>query len=110
LVIGDPTSPIRAQIAQAVAIAAGLANVAMIAKQQFVPSAIGGGGSTSGSTAPSAPAIQAPDFNVVGQSNVSQLAAVVQGQLDRPVKTYVVASDVSTAQELERKKISTATI
>jgi hypothetical protein len=110
LIIGDPTSPIRAQIAQAVAIAAGLANVAMIAKQQFVPSAIGGGGSTSGSTAPSAPAIQAPDFNVVGQSNVSQLAAVVQGQLDRPVKTYVVASDVSTAQELERKKISTATI
>jgi len=85
----------------------GLKQVDAISRQQFVPSAIGGRGD-SGAT--SAAAIQAPDFNVVGQSNVSQLASVVQGQLDRPVKTYVVASDVSTAQELERKKISTATI
>ena len=40
LIIGDPTSPIRAQIAQAVAIASGLAQVAAIARTQFVPTAI----------------------------------------------------------------------
>jgi hypothetical protein len=99
--------PPLAIAAAAAATAFGLKQVDMISKQQFVPSAIGGRGD-SGSV--SAQSIQAPDFNVVGQSNVSQLASVVQGQLDRPVKTYVVASDVSTAQELERKKISTATI
>ena len=99
--------PPLAIAAAAAATAFGLAQVNAIAKQQFVPSAIGGN-SSAGSV--SSPAIQAPDFNVVGQSQVSQLAEVVQGQLNRPVKTYVVASDVSTAQELERKKISTATI
>lgn len=97
-----------AKAAAATATLLGLAQVRAISRQQFVPSAIsvpsGGGGAVS------SPTIQAPDFNVVGQSNVSQLAEVVQGQLNRPVKTYVVASDVSTAQELERKKISTATI
>ena len=85
----------------------GLKQVDAISRQQFVPSAVGGRGD---SGAASAIPIQAPDFNVVGQSQTSQLAALVQGQLDRPVKTYVVASEVSTAQELERKRISAATI
>lgn len=85
----------------------GLKQVDAISRQQFVPSAVGGRGD-SGAT--SAIPIQAPDFNVVGQSQTSQLAALVQGQLDKPVKTYVVASDVTTAQELERKRISAATI
>lgn len=96
-----------AKVAAGAATLFGLAQVRAISRQQFVPSAISaptGGGEVS------APAVQVPDFNVVGQSQVSQLAEVVQGQLNRPVKTYVVASDVSTAQELERKKISTATI
>jgi len=96
-----------AKVAAGAATLFGLAQVRAISRQQFVPSAIS---TPSGGGEVSAPAVQAPDFNVVGQSNVSQLAAVVQGQLDRPVKTYVVASDVSTAQELDRKKISTATI
>ena len=104
--VGIPiVGPALGTAAAAAATVFGLKQVDAISRQQFVPSAIGGRGD-SGSSA----AIQAPDFNVVGQSNVNQLAAVVQGQLDRPVKTYVVASEVSTAQELERKKISTATI
>jgi hypothetical protein len=99
--------PPLAIAAAAAATAFGLAQVNAISRQQFVPSAIGGR-SSSGSI--STPAIQAPDFNVVGQSQTSQLAALVQAQLERPVKTYVVASEVSTAQELERKRISAATI
>jgi hypothetical protein len=107
----DPSSPIRAALAAAAATALGLAQVAMISKQQFQSSASStppsvGGGTTAGTETP----VQAPDFNVVGQSNVSQLAQIVQAQLDKPFKTYVVAKDVTTAQELDRNRVSAATI
>ena len=107
----DPALSTFQRIASMVAIiGAGLAQVAVIAKQRFVKSDAGGapGISTSSATAPTA--VQAPAFNVVGQSNVSQLADVVRGQLDRPVKTYVVASEVTTAQALERNRVSAASI
>ena len=106
LVIGDPTSPVRAQIAQAVAIASGLANIAMIARQQFTAKALpspvltsqGGGASSS------------PMFNVVGASTQNQLAAAIAGQNERPIRTYVVSSDVSSAQELDRRIVEGASI
>ena len=83
----------------------------MIAKQQFQSSASAAPPSVStGSTAGAETSVQAPDFNVVGQSNVSQLASLVQSQLDKPIKTYVVAKDVTTAQELDRNRVSAATI
>lgn len=111
LIVGDPSSIFRAQIAAAAATALGLAQVAMISKQQFQSSASSappsvGGTSGAGEAAP----VQAPDFNVVGQSNVSQLAQLVQAQLEKPFKTYVVAKDVTTAQELDRNRVSAATI
>ena len=107
----DPTSPVRAALAAAAATALGLAQVAMISKQQFQSSASAtppsvGGGTAAGTETP----VQAPNFNVVGQSNVSQLAQLVQAQLDKPFKTYVVAKDVTTAQELDRNRVSAATI
>lgn len=98
--------PALGSAAAAAATLFGLKQVDAISRQQFVPSAVGGRGDSGTLAVP----IQAPDFNVVGQSQTSQLAALVQGQLDRPVKTYVVAGDVTTAQELERKRISAATI
>jgi hypothetical protein len=107
----DPTSPIRAALAAAAATALGLAQVAMISKQQFQSSASSTPPSVSaGSAAGAETSVQAPDFNVVGQSNVSQLAQLVQAQLDKPFKTYVVAKDVTTAQELDRNRVSAATI
>lgn len=111
LIPGDPTSIFRAQIAAAVASAFGLAQVAMISKQQFQTSASATPPSVStGTGAGEGAATQAPDFNVVGNSNVNQLAQLVQAQLDKPFKTYVVAKDVTTAQELERNRVSAATI
>jgi hypothetical protein len=107
----DPTSPIRAALAAAAATALGLAQVAMISKQQFQSSASAAPPSVgTGSAAGAETSVQAPDFNVVGQSNVSQLAQLVQAQLDKPFKTYVVAKDVTTAQELDRNRVSAATI
>lgn len=102
----DLSGPLKIASAGLV-IASGLASVAAIASQEFVPKASpnpaltsqGGGG------------IQAPSFNVVGASRENQLAAAVTGALqERPVKAYVVSSDVSSAQELERNIIEGASI
>lgn len=102
-------NPVAKAVSVAAVIAMGLANVAAIAKQKFVarttPS--GGGGSGIGS-AGGAP--QTPDFNVVGASQLNQVAAAVAGQQERPIRTYVVASDVSTAQEMDRNILSEASI
>lgn len=111
LIIGDPTSPLRAQIAQGIAIASGLANVAMIARQQFVPSAIGASGGAGGAGGAGAGAgIQAPDFNIVGASGTSQLAQTVAGQQAKPIRAFVVGKDISTQQELDRNITNTASL
>jgi len=109
LIPGDPSSLIRAQVAAALATALGLAQVAMISKQQFVgsasatPSGVGGGLGEEGG-------VQAPDFNIVGQSASNQIAAAVQGQFQQPIKAYVVSKDVSTAQEMDRNIIGSASL
>jgi hypothetical protein len=65
----------------------------------------GGGAGVAGvSTAAASPVAQAPAFNVVGQSPINQLAQTIGGQ--QPVKAYVVSSDVTTAQQLDRNIIS----
>ena len=63
----------------------------------------GGGGAASVSVA-------APDFNVVGQGAGSQLAGVVGARFGEPIKAYVLSADVTSAQEMDRKIDSTATI
>jgi len=57
-----------------------------------------------------APQIQAPDFNVVGATQTSQLAQTIAEAEDKPIKAFVVASDVTTAQELERSTIEGASL
>lgn len=69
----------------------------------LVPSASSAGGGSS-------PSVQAPAFNVVGATQTSQLAQTIAGAEDKPLRAYVVASDVSTAQELERSTIEGASI
>jgi len=106
LIPGDPSSAVRAPIAQAVTIAAGLANVANIARQKYKGSVSGGGGTSGGAGA--GLQIQAPDFNVVGASQTSQLAQAVTTQQEKPVKAFVVGKDISTQQELDRNITNTA--
>lgn len=92
------------------AIAAGVANVKRISSTKVPggrsvasPSISGVGGS--------APVVsQAPQFNVVGTSGTNQLAETIQGKSNEPMKAYVVASDVTTAQSLERNIVSSASI
>lgn len=52
--------------------------------------------------------IEAPDFNVVGASQTSQLAEAVSTQQAKPVKAFVVGKDISTQQELDRNITNTA--
>ena len=107
LVVGDPTSPVRARIAQAVALASGLANVANIARQKY-QSSLGAGGGGGASGGGGGMQIQAPDFNVVGASQQSQLAQAVSTAQQQPVKAFVVGKDISTQQELDRNITNTA--
>jgi len=66
----------------------------------------GGGGGGSAPTTESIP----PAFNIVGASGTNQLADAIGGQTQQPTKAYVVASDVSTAQEMDRNIIEGASI
>lgn len=52
----------------------------------------------------------APQFNVVGASGVNQLAQSIQGRENKPVKAYVVASEVTSQQSLERNRVMSASI
>jgi len=89
-------------------IGSGLAQVAMIAKQKFVSSQSGLSGTGAGGAGGGG--VQAPDFNIVGQSPSNQIAAAVQGQFQQPIKAYVVSKDVSTAQEMDRNIVGTASL
>jgi hypothetical protein len=95
-------------VAAAGIIAAGIANVKTILSTETpdAPSFAGGG-----SASVAAPAVPTPPrFNIVGQSNISQLSETIAGQTKEPVKAYVVSSDVTTAQSLERNIVSSASI
>ena len=107
LALATPDAPIRAALAAGVEIVSGLANVKAINSVK-VPKASGGGGGSSPS-APAAPAIP-PAFNIVGQSETSQLSETIASQANEPVRAFVVSNDVTTAQSLERNIVQGATI
>ena len=91
-------------------IASGLANVQNILTTKIPkpePSNIGGGGSRSISSPAAAP--QAPQFNVIGGGATNQLAGLLADQ-NKPVKAYVVSSEVSSGQALDRNIVESATL
>ena len=53
---------------------------------------------------------QSPAFNIVGATGSNQIAEAIAGQNSQPIKTYVVAGDVTTAQEMERKTVQGASL
>ena len=67
----------------------------------FANSGGSGGGGGGGQSAPS--------FNVVGNSGASQIAQTLN-QEQQPIEAYVVASNVTSAQEVNRNIIENATI
>ena len=97
LPIPTADSPIRGALAAAAAVASGLANVKSIISESKV--------ATNNKTAMN---VEAPDFNVVGASPESQLAASISQQVTQPIKAFVVAKDMTNQQELDRNITTTA--
>ena len=100
-VLKDDTLPSALKIPTAAAtITFGLAQVATIARQKYVPTA---------ASAPSAGALGGSggsgdrtfDFNLVGESPESQLNRTNQSQFEKPLQAYVVSKDISSQQELD---------
>ena len=104
--VGIPVvGPVLAPINAGLAIAAGIKNIKAITAVQ-TPDGGGGGGGGNISNSFSGSAAQAPNFNVVGNSGVNQLAQLQQ----QPVQAYVVSGSVTTAQSLDRNRIENATL
>lgn len=89
--------------AAGVAIASGLLNVKKILATKSVekgtPSAAGGGGSVP----------TAPSFNLVQGTGANQIAESLAGE-QVPLKAYVVSSDVSSSQALDRNIVENSTL
>ena len=103
--IGIPfVGPVLAPINAALAIAAGIKNIKAIQSVK-TPNGGGGGGGALPTAASGGGAIS-PNFNVVGNSGINQLAELQQ----TPTKAYVVSGDVTTAQSLDRNRIENATL
>jgi len=96
--------------ASGAAIVAGFKQVQAI-RQTKVP-AINGKSTpeTSSGSSQRPQAAQIPSFNIVGQTGTNQLADAIAGQNGSPVKAFVVASDVTTGQSLERNIIEGASL
>lgn len=88
-----------------------VANIAFVASTGFKavkqilstnPMSSGGGSQSSGGGFSGGGGSSAPQFNLVGQSSTNQLTATIAGQQNRPVQTYVVGSQVTSQQALDR--------
>ena len=89
-----------------IAAAAGAAQVATIASQQFQ---VGGVSGTVNTNIPTAPTAQpmTPNFNVVGASGTN---AILESLQNKPMKAYVVGGEVTSQQQLDRRKVQTSSI
>jgi len=100
-------SPVTALFPAYPLVQAGLAGAfsALQVKQILSTSdtATGGGGSQP----QSAPA---PSFNLVQGTETNQIAQSINGLNDNPVKAFVVATEVTTAQQANRNKVQTSSI
>jgi hypothetical protein len=102
LSIPTPDAPIRAAVAAGAAVAVGLANVAKIKSQQYQsttspsPSGGGGGGGGGNLSSGSNTSVPAPTFNAINFD-------LLQNRPEQIQPTYVLASDVTSAQEAREK-------
>lgn len=101
---GIATTKITAATSIASILAAGISQASSISGGSGGGGAAAGGGG--GGMAAPAPQAQ---FNIVGQSSNNQLAGAIATQQQQPVQAFVVGSDVTTQQALDRQKINNST-
>ena len=100
---------IIAYAAQAVAVISAVKAAVSKTKSAAASAGAGGGG---GSVGIDVPQVQtaAPSFNVIGSTPENQLAQTISAQTGKPIRTYVVAGDVTTAQGLERNIVEESSL
>ena len=82
--------------------ALGVANIVKIAGTQFEGADASGIDTGTGS----APSVQAPNFNIVGDSGINQIAQIQSV----PMQAYVVSGEVTSQQALDRNRQLNATL
>ncbi len=89
-------------------IGAGIGIASSVAATAKGLSALGAGGSPDSGSVPSggASSAAAPNFNVVGDSGINQIAQLQQ----QPVQAFVVSGEVTTSQALDRNRVQNATL
>lgn len=108
--IPEPGGSIQKQISAKLALISGLASAAKMAQSL---SKIGGSGST-GSVASGVSSasqqIQQPQFNIISPNQTNEIAQSVQQSQQKPIKAYVVSTEVTTSQELENKAVLSSSL
>lgn len=110
-VLDDPELPLFAKIAGvATVLATGFQQVRAVQQTEIPVLSVGGVTAGGGSGSTPVPQMQPPSFNVVGSSPINQLTQAISGQQREPIRAYVVANDVTTAQSVDRNIVQTAGI
>lgn len=98
-----PGGPVLKGIAAGIAGSFAALQIANIARQQFEGE---GGGSDFSVDTGGGGEVQAPEFNVVGDAGINQLAQLQQ----QPTQAFVVSGEVTSAQALDRNRVTNATL
>lgn len=94
--------------AQAIGIFSAIKQAVSKSKSAAAMAGVGGSGGSVGNAPSVGGGGTAPQFNVVGNSGVNQIAQTLGSQ--QPVQAYVVANNVTTAQALDRNIIQNASM
>lgn len=97
--------------AAALAIGFGIANIKKIAstKEPNIKRASGVGGASASVPSIAPPQVAAPEFSIAGDDGQSQLADTVSGAQNKPIKTYVLNSEIEDAKAFDRATENAAT-
>ena len=101
----SPFDVIQKGVASIAVLQSGLKTVKQI-KSVPKPKGVKGGGDAGGGGG----GVSAPAFNLIGGSGTNQLAETIAEQTNKPSRSYVVAGDVTTDQELERNTVEGAAL
>jgi len=104
--IPEPFGTIQKIASTATVLASGMQAVRAMQQTPIPVIGVGGGFGGGGGVAVATP----PQINTVGAGSINQLAQTISGQEKQPVRAYVVAGDVTTAQSLERNTVREASI
>ena len=109
MTVPDPSAPIRASVAAGIAIAQGLARVAVISKTQFKSTSSGTPppAPSGGSSSAPAPSFTNPQTTMLGTDGASMNA---QGQGIQPMRAYVVERDIQQTTSRVRRLSEFATL